>query len=350
MRPVLPHTYVSRNAREIPGRAFPSGIANNCRRSRRQFWHSHSVMARQPQHLAKRWVFTLNNPDTDFDDHWKEYLEESPDTQCSAWQHEIGENGTHHIQGVLILLQRYTLSRMKTILDRAHWEVMRGKPEQARDYCTKEETRAPGTSPFEWGDWNIARQGKRSDLQEIKRKLDEGATEELIAEEHFGSWCRYQRSFKEYKRLRTEPRNFKTEVEVVVGPTGTGKSTYANSHEDLYFKQNSNWWDGYNGQATVVLDDFYGWIKLDEMLRMMDRYPLLVQTKGGQTQFLSKKLILTSNALPKTWYGKIFSNSPTSLAAFNRRVDKWIYMGTQFSIATRSYDEFQLACDRHITE
>ena len=35
-------------------------------------------------------------------------------------------------------------------------------------------------------------------------------------------------------------------------------------------------------------DDFYGWIKFDEMLRLLDRYPLLVETKGGTTHFTSR--------------------------------------------------------------
>lgn len=167
-----------------------------------------------------------------------------------------------------------------------------------------------------------------------------------LADQHFGAWVRYNRSFTEYKRIRTAPRNFKTEVQVVVGPTGTGKSTYANSHEDTYFKQNSQWWDGYDGQTVVVLDDFYGWLKYDDMLRIMDRYPLLVQTKGGQRQFLATKLLVTSNSLPRTWYSKIFSDSKNALPAFLRRVDKWIFMGTHLSIATKSYDDFLEKLDR----
>lgn len=185
-----------------------------------------------------------------------------------------------------------------------------------------------------------SQQGKRNDLVEIKAKLDAGIDEQSLAEEHFGAWVRYNRSFREYKRLKTTPRDFKTEVEVVVGPTGTGKSTYAQSHENVYFKQNSQWWDGYDGHTVVVLDDFYGWLKYDDMLRIMDRYPLLVQTKGGQQQFLARKLVITSNALPTSWYSKIFSDSKNSFPAFARRVDRWIFMGTQLSIATKVYEDF----------
>jgi len=161
-----------------------------------------------------------------------------------------------------------------------------------------------------------------------------------LADQHFGAWVRYNRAFGEYKRIRTDPRDFKTEVQVIVGPTGTGKSTYAAAQEDPYFKQNSGWWDGYDGQTTVVLDDFYGWLKYDDMLRLMDRYPLLVQTKGGQRQFLARKLLITSNSLPRSWYSKIYEVQKNALPAFIRRVDKWIFMGTHLSIATSSYEQF----------
>ena len=52
----------------------------------------------------------------------------------------------------------------------------------------------------------------------------------------------------------------------------------------------------------MVLDDFYGWIKFDEMLRLLDRYPLLVETKGGTTHFTSRFIHITSNKHPSSWY------------------------------------------------
>lgn len=97
----------------------------------------------------------------------------------------------------------------------------------------------------------------------------------------------------------------------------------------------------------MVLDDFYGWLKYDEMLRLMDRYPMLVQTKGGQATFLAKKLLITSNTLPASWYPKISSDSrSTRMAPFYRRVDKWIYMGTHFSIATKTWQDFSEKLER----
>lgn len=75
------------------------------------------------------------------------------------------------------------------------------------------------------------------------------------------------------------------------------------------------WWDGYEGQHTVVIDEFYGWIKYDFFLRLTDRYPLQVETKGGVVQFVSRRIVFTSNAAPDTWYPGVQDRAP-----FERRI------------------------------
>ncbi|KAL0152209.1 hypothetical protein M9458_051932 [Cirrhinus mrigala] len=48
------------------------------------------------------------------------------------------------------------------------------------------------------------------------------------------------------------------------------------------------WWDGYDGQDNVIIDDFYGWIAYDELLRVCDRYPCKVPVKGAFVEFVAK--------------------------------------------------------------
>lgn len=54
----------------------------------------------------------------------------------------------------------------------------------------------------------------------------------------------------------------------------------------------------------------------------MDRYPMMVQTKGGQTQFLAKDLIITSNSQPWEWYNN--EKIKHRMEPFYRRIDRWI--------------------------
>lgn len=178
-------------------------------------------------------------------------------------------------------------------------------------YCKKE--------PRLGGPWSAgeepAGQGKRMDLEAVKRKLDEGGTMLDVAEDHFGAFCRYERGFRSYKRMKTKARNHAMEVHVYWGAAGTGKSRKAmEENPGAYWKQRGEWWDGYDGQEVVVLDDFYGWLKWSTLLRVCDRYPLMVETKGGQAQFIAKKIIITSNKPWSEWY----ENMPHSEALERR--------------------------------
>lgn len=89
------------------------------------------------------------------------------------------------------------------------------------------------------------------------------------------------------------------------------------TYPNAYWKQRSNWWDGYFNHETVIIDEFYGWLPFDLILRICDRYPLMVETKGGQVQFVAKNIIFTTNSNPVSWYKSCYFPS------FIRRVHHW---------------------------
>jgi len=271
------------------------------------------------QRRSKYWMFTINNPATN------EEPATWPHVEYCVWQREVGENSTPHLQGYVIFEGAKQMSWLKSSVNgRAHWEARQGTHAQAKEYCTKEDTRRDG--PWSVGDEpEVADQGKRMDLTLLKRKLDTGVTEKAIAEseDSFGIWLKYHKAIQRYRMLkRAGERNWHTFCLVLWGPPGVGKSRRA--HEEAgpgaYWlrKPSPNspvWFDGYDGEETVVIDEFYGWIARDLMQRMCDRYPLLVDTKGGATPFLAKKVIITSNEPPANWWKKI------GLGAMQRRLE-----------------------------
>lgn len=285
---------------------------------------------------ARNWCFTLNNPTEQEKDHLHVLSLTSLDVRYLVFQIEEGVEGTNHIQGYIELSKPTRFQRLKSLISpRAHLEVRRGTRSQARDYVMKEDTRIEG--PWEYGTW--IPDGKSPNIaDEIRELVAQGTREEQLWDQHFGWMARYYRGVREFVRIRTPQRTYKTRVIVLYGPTRTGKSRWCLENlPDLYWKPRGEWWDGYSGQQSVCMDDFYGWIKYDELLRLGDRYPLLIPTKGGYAQFTATTLAITSNKLPKEWYRNI-----EDMSAFYARVEEWHYITEDNHQTFNNYDAFNL--------
>lgn len=96
---------------------------------------------------------------------------------------------------------------------------------------------------------------------------------------------------------------------LLVGPTGTGKTRLAYDFDPrLYVLEQPNsssgalWWDGYDTHETVLLDDYTGYVSPGTLLRLLDRYPMSGQVKGGHVHLRMKNIIITSNYQPEQWY------------------------------------------------
>lgn len=84
----------------------------------------------------------------------------------------------------------------------------------------------------------------------------------------------------------------------IAGPSGVGKSTIATTKfGDYYFKDKSKWWDGYNGEPTVILEDVdQSWKELIPFFKIWaDRYPFRAEIKGSSIFIRPIKLVVTSN-------------------------------------------------------
>jgi len=120
-------------------------------------------------------------------------------------------------------------------------------------------------------------------------------------------------------------RWFNTTVAVYWGPPGCGKSRKCREIDpDLYSvhpstEGNTVWFDGYQYEPTILFDDFYGGIKYEYLLQLLDGYPMRVQIKGGFVQRAWTRVLFTSNRRPIEWYGG-------TAAALMRRITEVIEM------------------------
>lgn len=102
----------------------------------------------------------------------------------------------------------------------------------------------------------------------------------------------------------------------IYGPPGTGKSFYARNNygQSLYHKAQNKWWDGYQHQDFVLLDDLDTNVLGHYLKIWADRYAFMAECKGSSILIRPKKFIVTSNYTPEDLF-----HDPVLAQAIRRR-------------------------------
>lgn len=275
---------------------------------------------------AKNWVFTWNNPDLDN----AVSLDTWPFIGYAVYQLEVGQNGTPHYQGYVQFAKKRTLAHCRGLLPFAHWEVARGTPMENRAYCTKLETRAPGHDPIEFGEVELAiRAGQRSDIEIAIATIRAGCSELQLMGQSPSFWLNHPNVIGRVRTLvGAGPQSIRESAgvtcDLLVGPPGLGKSRFAyTEYPDAYYKPDGSWFDGYEGQSTVVLEDFSGdSFPSTTLLKLIDRYPLRSPVKGGFVRMVASHFVITANDDPGNWYRDEYERRPHLLGAIHRRIGR----------------------------
>jgi len=270
--------------------------------------------------LAKNWCFTLNN----WTDAEKDAIVLAAETHAAycVFQQEVGaDGGQPHLQGYISLRDKKRLGFLRQHFSaRAHYEIARGTPQQNHDYCTKDETRVPGSLIYTWGVLPVG-QGARSDLAGVAAAiLVDRCRLSDVAGLFPGDFIRYHSGLRALSSLSAVARSWKTVVYWFHGPTGCGKTRAAQQlAPGAYWKMGGNkWWDGYEGHEDVIVDDYRcDLCPFHELLRLLDRYPHQVEYKGGVRQFAARRVFITSPLSPRVMWS---TRCDEDLAQLERRL------------------------------
>lgn len=246
----------------------------------------------------KSWAYTLNNY-TDQDINQLKALECTRHRSCK----ELGESGTPHLQGTITFGKSTRLTALRKLNPRIHWEPCKSL-EASINYCTKGEIII---------DTNNCEQGRRSDLTNAIDSLKKNLNMYDVVEDHPEVFVKCHKGLEKLQQkllLKKCPKFFVTEVHVLWGASRTGKSRWCRErHPNLYNVpepiNQSLWFDNYDGEEAILLDDFYGWVKYHTLLQLTDGYPMQLPVKGGFVVRMWTTVYITSNKPVEEWYPNV---------------------------------------------
>lgn len=252
------------------------------------------------------WLLTI--PENDY------HPGEHQDLSWVKGQLEEGAGGYRHYQLIVAFKKKVALPAIKRLFGRTcHGELSRS--EAANEYVWKDDTRVDG-SQFEYGAKPIRRNAK-VDWESVWTAAKSGDVDTIPAHVRVTSYRTIRAIGSDYSRAVGMERT----VVVFWGKTGTGKSRRAweEAGVDAYCKDpRTKFWDGYQVEKNVVIDEFRGGIDIAHLLRWFDRYPVRVEIKGSSRPLVATKIWITSNLSPDQWYPECDLETK---AALMRRLD-----------------------------
>lgn len=176
-----------------------------------------------------------------------------------------------------------------------HLEKAKGSSEQNIQYCSKEGAHWTRGEPpmtrkaqgkMEKERWatalKLAKQGRLDEIDEDIR-------------------CRYYRTWKEIRKdYMNTPAPLDSTCGIwIYGETGSGKThVVCTTYPGRYIKPLNKWWDGYQGEDVVHLDEIapsHCTHLTPYLKKWADKWPFDAETKGGAMQLRPKQVIVTSN-------------------------------------------------------
>lgn len=322
-----------------------------------------------PGYNGCRYVFTINNPNdktkslvhSQIGKEINKLLNDGNHITYAIWSLERGSRGTQHIQGYFEVSKKikFTTLTNKFKPMKGWLAPARGTAQESIDYIshTGEQADKAGDlidGPWYLGDKPAPGKGARTDIKALADALKEGKSMVSLATDHTDTMLKYfSNAQKLHTLLNKKTRQWMTELYIYTGVAGSGKSHAAYEEAKQYLRDNnleeepymlmipSNpaaplWWQDYDGQSVVIIDDFYGTIGLNYFKQLVDKYPMKVNMKNGHAEFLAKRIYVTSNQGWRTWWATELLQNKENEHAIVRRITVDKHFADRYNPASKN--------------
>lgn len=294
------------------------------------------------QSKSRKYQLTFNNPVEHGFTHEviKTTLASFPGMQYWCMCDEIGEQGTPHTHLYLYSPNAILFSTLQQRFMGAHIEAAKGSHRENRDYIRKEgrwlddakhETNLPET--FEESDaLPIERDKRESISSEILSLIQSGSSNAEILVQYPSAMNRLQHIEAARQTLLEECYSNQwrdLEVTYLWGKTGVGKTRSIMEkygYSRVYRVTNYDHpFDDYKGQDVILFEEFRSSLPIQDMLKYLDGYPLMLPCRYSNKAACFTKVYLVSNIPLSAQYPNVQVSEPETYRAFCRRINQGDY-------------------------
>ena len=253
----------------------------------------------------KYWMMTINNPENHGITH--DIVFETLKKHCIFFIFQMEQATTPHFQCFFKLEERdRDLSWLqRNLFIQAHYDP-RPRTCKKKDildcinYCRKTDTRTAG--PWTYGQLPSG-QGSRTDIHDLHAAVRQGRSDKYLFDNHSVAMYKYFKGVRVYRALRGPIQRKKLRRSYVFfGKTRTGKTTCAQAWGGQsiypYPAAKGFWFPDYNGEKTVIVNEFTGNWPLNLTKQLLD--PLIdcyAPVKGIHCWWCPDVVIFTTNSL-----------------------------------------------------
>ena len=205
------------------------------------------------------------------------------------------KTGKEHHHSLVLFNKTMSAHAVFRMDPNAHWEVVRGRLDTIYKYISKD-----GEKVFEYGNPPIL----------IQQVINNPVTQKITQQQRFQQlvvraqqgdvtimqdmlYARFRAFFDQLLAQAHHDVIYDGEMHTknlwIHGPAGTGKSKMVwqyglQFNKAIYVKILNKWWDGYNNEPIVLMDDVTPdsmKFLAQHMKNWADRYPITVEVKGG---------------------------------------------------------------------